>query len=47
MGTLGVEGAFEAMWDGSVDAVWAEQNHDLWYKDVMLDEKNRSESANV
>ena len=33
MGTLGVEGAFEAMWKGSVDAVWAEQNHNLWYEE--------------
>ena len=35
MGTLGVEGAFGAMWTGSVDAVWAEQNHDLWYAEKM------------
>jgi formate dehydrogenase subunit gamma len=35
MGTIGVEGAFEAMWTGSVDAVWAEQEHDLWYEEVM------------
>lgn len=47
MGTLGVEGAFEAMWTGYVDAVWTEQNHDLWYKDVVLEQKNRSESAKV
>ncbi len=35
MGTVGVEGAFEAIWKGSVDAVWAEQNHDLWYEEMM------------
>ncbi|PKN89474.1 MAG: formate dehydrogenase subunit gamma [Deltaproteobacteria bacterium HGW-Deltaproteobacteria-1] len=35
MGTLGMEGAFEAMWSGSVDAVWAKQNHDLWYQEKM------------
>ena len=45
MGTLGVEGAFEAMWDGSVDAVWAEQNHDLWYEEVLQEQGKRSESA--
>jgi len=33
MGTLGIEGVFEAMWSGSVDAVWAEQYHDLWYEE--------------
>ncbi len=31
MGTIGAEGAFEGMWRGSVDAVWAEQHADLWY----------------
>jgi formate dehydrogenase subunit gamma len=35
MGTVGVEGAFGAMWTGYVDAVWAEQNHDLWYEEKM------------
>ena len=35
MGTLGVEGAFESMWTGDVDAVWAQQNHDLWYEEKM------------
>ena len=38
MGTLGVEGAFGAMWTGYVDAVWAEQNHDLWYEEKMREE---------
>ncbi len=35
MGTLGVEGAFGAMWTGYVDATWAQQNHDLWYEEKM------------
>jgi len=35
MGTLSMEGVFEAMWTGSVDAVWAQQNHDLWYEEKM------------
>jgi cytochrome b subunit of formate dehydrogenase len=30
---LGEEGVFEAMWSGSVDAVWAKQYHDLWYEE--------------
>ncbi len=38
MGTIGVEGAFEGMWNGFVDAVWAEQNHDLWYQEKMTRE---------
>ena len=43
MGTLGVEGAFGAMWTGRVDAVWAEQNHDLWYEE-KLREKGATET---
>jgi formate dehydrogenase subunit gamma len=45
MGTLGVEGVFEAMWSGSVDAAWAEQYHDLWYEEKTRkrDEKKDTE----
>lgn len=32
IGTIGVEGTFEAMWRGAVDAVWAKQHADLWYR---------------
>ncbi len=35
MGTIGVEGAFEGMWTGSVDAVWAQQHADLWYQEKI------------
>lgn len=41
MGTLGVEGVFESMWSGYVDAVWAEQNHDLWYEEKMRQNNGR------
>lgn len=34
MGTLGSEGAFEGMWHGKVDKVWAKQHADLWYEEV-------------
>ena len=34
MGTLGSEGAFEGMWRGKVDKVWAKQHADLWYDEV-------------
>jgi formate dehydrogenase subunit gamma len=33
MGTVGVEGAFEAMSDGNVDANWAKERHSLWYEE--------------
>jgi formate dehydrogenase subunit gamma len=45
MGTLGVEGAFGAMWTGYVDAVWAEQNHDLWYEEKMRENGKKQATA--
>ncbi|TRD23019.1 formate dehydrogenase subunit gamma [Palleronia caenipelagi] len=32
IGTLGMEGAFDAMGDGQVDEAWAEQHHSIWYE---------------
>jgi formate dehydrogenase subunit gamma len=31
MGTVGEEGAFEGMWDGTVDENWSKQHHSIWY----------------
>jgi formate dehydrogenase subunit gamma len=33
IGTIGMEGAFEAMGSGTVDANWAKQHHSLWLKE--------------
>jgi formate dehydrogenase subunit gamma len=30
IGTIGTEGAFEAMGTGQVDVNWAKQHHNLW-----------------
>lgn len=35
IGTLGMEGAFEAMRDGTVDQNWAREHHDLWYQERL------------
>ena len=35
IGTLGMEGAAEAMGEGSVDINWAKQHHSLWLADEM------------
>jgi len=35
LGTLGMEGAFEAMSDGSVDLNWAKEHHNLWVEEEM------------
>jgi formate dehydrogenase subunit gamma len=35
MGTIGMEGAFEAMADGNVDLNWAKEHHNLWVEEEM------------
>jgi formate dehydrogenase subunit gamma len=35
IGTLGMEGAFEAMAEGTVDVNWAKQHHSLWLQEEM------------
>ena len=34
IGTLGMEGAFEAMGSGKVDLNWAREHHDLWVEEL-------------
>lgn len=34
IGSVGMEGAFDAMGNGQVDLEWARQHHDLWVADV-------------
>jgi cytochrome b subunit of formate dehydrogenase len=35
IGTLGMEGAFEAMGTGEVDFNWAKEHHDLWLEEKL------------
>jgi formate dehydrogenase subunit gamma len=42
IGTLGMEGAFEAMGTGKVDLNWAKEHHDQW-----LAQQEANESAGV
>ena len=35
LGTLGMEGAFDAMGDGYVDVNWAKEHHNLWYQNEI------------
>jgi formate dehydrogenase subunit gamma len=35
IGTIGMEGAYEAMRTGYVDDTWAKEHHDLWYEDIQ------------
>ena len=34
IGTIGMEGAFEAMGAGTVDVNWAKEHHNLWFEEV-------------
>lgn len=34
IGSIGMEGALEAMRDGYVDETWAKAHHELWYEDI-------------
>ena len=34
IGTIGMEGAFEAMGAGTVDVNWAKEHHNLWLEEV-------------
>ena len=45
MGTVGVEGAFEGMWTGFVDTVWARQHSDLWYVEKMHEKEAIKETT--
>jgi formate dehydrogenase subunit gamma len=35
MGSIGEEGAFESMWEGTVDENWAKQHHSVWHEREM------------
>lgn len=34
IGTVGMEGAIDAMWSGDVDQNWAREHHDLWFQQM-------------
>ena len=39
IGTLGMEGAFEAMATGEVDLNWAKEHHDIWLEEQLTKER--------
>lgn len=45
IGTLGTEGAFEAMATGEVDLNWAKEHHDLWFAERQAKEHLGQPSA--
>ncbi|MGD9924632.1 MAG: formate dehydrogenase subunit gamma [Pseudorhodoplanes sp.] len=40
IGTIGMEGAFEAMGEGTVDVNWAKEHHSLWLQEEMTKAKS-------
>jgi formate dehydrogenase subunit gamma len=45
IGTLGMEGAFEAMGTGEVDLNWAREHHDRWFAQQLADQDRRGQSS--
>ena len=41
LGTIGMQGAWEAMRYGYVDETWAKEHHEYWYNDVMAGREPR------
>ena len=40
IGTIGMEGAFEAMGTGEVDLNWAKEHHDQWLAETLANERS-------
>jgi formate dehydrogenase subunit gamma len=45
IGTLGMEGAFEAMGSGEVDLNWAKEHHDLWLARMLASEERPTQPS--
>jgi formate dehydrogenase subunit gamma len=45
IGTLGMEGAFEAMGTGEVDLNWAKEHHDVWLARKLASEHRQGEAS--
>ncbi|MDJ0629017.1 MAG: formate dehydrogenase subunit gamma [Rhodobacter sp.] len=45
IGSVGMEGAFDAMGDGQVDLNWAKEHHSLWVEEVQADAKAAPKGA--
>ena len=45
IGTIGMQGAYDAMGSGEVDLNWAREHHSLWVDEVMAKETERTAPA--
>jgi formate dehydrogenase subunit gamma len=47
IGTIGMDGAFEAMWTGEVDLNWAREHHRLWLEEQAAERDEAPEAASL
>jgi len=40
IGTIGMEGAFESMGEGTVDVNWAKEHHPLWVDEAIAEQQS-------
>jgi formate dehydrogenase subunit gamma len=45
LGSIGMEGAFDAMGSGEVEEQWAKEHHGLWVEEVKAKERAASGGA--
>ena len=45
IGTIGMEGALDAMTSGDVDTNWAREHHSLWVEEVQAGKKGTAETG--
>lgn len=45
IGSVGMEGAYDAMGSGEVDEAWAEQHHSIWLEEMREDARKSASSA--
>ncbi len=45
IGTIGMEGAFDAMGSGEVDLNWAREHHSIWVDEVMSEKTDPADAA--
>ncbi len=45
IGSVGMEGAYDAMGSGEVDEAWAHQHHSLWLEEVKAKAENRADQG--
>jgi formate dehydrogenase subunit gamma len=42
LGTIGLEGSYQAMRSGNVDETWAKEHHEYWYEEAKSGPKEKT-----